>query len=419
VQSLLAQASRELRGRVAGALRVSMRADAPLESTGRGRLSGEALDLEGLTSLPLRVERVDIEADGPAWRVHDLAVDWAGQKATARGVLAWQGAGPVINAEIQSPGIVLDAFLPPKEKRREEPALKSVSRQLASPPLKVTGNVLLRAGYVAFRRMRVQPLQATLELRPEGGALRLEQASVCGIAFPLQANFGAAGIEARVKLTAKNASLEETSRCLGDKNLSITGQFDLAADLGVKSKWDGIVAALEGPLELHAENGEIRKFAMLGNILALKNVRDAMKQDLRLDAEGFRYRDIDVKARFGRGKLAIEDAWLDSNAIGLAAYGTLELDDLTARITALVAPFSRIDRFVRSVPLFGYVIGGTLTSIPVGVNGDIREPLVVPLGPVAVTKQLFGVFERAVKLPFKVVGDLTNEAPEDGSLQKR
>jgi hypothetical protein len=69
----------------------------------------------------------------------------------------------------------------------------------------------------------------------------------------------------------------------------------------------------------------------------------------------------------------------------------------------LVAPFSRLDQLVRKVPLVGYVIGGTFTSVPVGVSGDIRDPLVVPLGPAAVGSEVLGIFERTLKLPAKLV----------------
>ncbi len=65
---------------------------------------------------------------------------------------------------------------------------------------------------------------------------------------------------------------------------------------------------------------------------------------------------------------------------------------------------------VRRVPIFGYVIGGTLTSLPVGVGGDIRNPTVVPLGPRAVTSHLVGVFERTLKLPGKLLELLQKSA---------
>ena len=44
-----------------------------------------------------------------------------------------------------------------------------------------------------------------------------------------------------------------------------------------------------------------------------------------------------------------------------------------------------------------------MVALPVSVNGDIRDPTVVPLGPRAVTDQLLGIFERALKLPGKLV----------------
>jgi hypothetical protein len=72
----------------------------------------------------------------------------------------------------------------------------------------------------------------------------------------------------------------------------------------------------------------------------------------------------------------------------------------------LVAPFSRADQLVRNVPLVGYIIGGTFTSVPVGVSGDIRNPLVVPLGPRAVTSEVLGIFERTLKLPAKLITPL-------------
>jgi hypothetical protein len=83
----------------------------------------------------------------------------------------------------------------------------------------------------------------------------------------------------------------------------------------------------------------------------------------------------------------------------MVANGTIRIADGETQMTVLVAPFGRVDRLVRGIPIVGYVIGGTLTSIPVGVSGDIRSPLVVPLGPRAVTQELLGIFERTIKLP--------------------
>ena len=45
---------------------------------------------------------------------------------------------------------------------------------------------------------------------------------------------------------------------------------------------------------------------------------------------------------------------------------------------------------------------------PVGeTTGDFRNPLVVPLGPAAVTSELAGIFERTLKLPAKILAPIT------------
>ena len=43
-----------------------------------------------------------------------------------------------------------------------------------------------------------------------------------------------------------------------------------------------------------------------------------------------------------------------------------------------------------------------MVALPVAVNGDIRNPAIVPLGPRAITDQLLGIFERTLKLPGKL-----------------
>jgi hypothetical protein len=37
------------------------------------------------------------------------------------------------------------------------------------------------------------------------------------------------------------------------------------------------------------------------------------------------------------------------------------------------------------------------------VSGDIRNPLVVPLGPGAITSELVGIFERTLQLPARLI----------------
>ncbi|MGH8642752.1 MAG: hypothetical protein ACRET6_13650, partial [Burkholderiales bacterium] len=124
----------------------------------------------------------------------------------------------------------------------------------------------------------------------------------------------------------------------------------------------------------------------------------------RMDAKGFPYRSMRIAGRFEDGRFVLEEGAFHSDAVGLAANGWISLVEPQSRLTVLVAPFSRLDELVRGVPILGYVVGGVFTSVPVGVSGDIRDPLVVPLGPAAITSEVLGIFERTLKLPVKLIG---------------
>jgi hypothetical protein len=232
-----------------------------------------------------------------------------------------------------------------------------------------------------------------------------------GIAFPFSLSAAPGGVQAALRLAAKDQELESVARCLSGQQLQITGRFDLAAELSAKGRLADLARAVEGSVKFHARGGEIRKFALVGNILSLTNVKSVLENEVDLGRDAFGYRDIDVQGRFGRERFTVDEASLRSDALGLAATGEIGFDYQSV-LAVLVAPFSRLDRAVRSVPIVGYVIGGTFTSIPVGVSGDIRDPLVVPLGPRAITSELLGIFERTLKLPARLVAPLGAEPAE-------
>jgi len=266
----------------------------------------------------------------------------------------------------------------------------------------------VRAGHVTRQGLRVESLRASLALAQQRADLKVTEASLCGIAFPFSLSATPGGLDADVRISAKDQDLEQAARCLTDRGILITGRVDLEADLRARGKLGEFARAVEGSVRLRARNGEIRKFALIGNILSITNVKGVLDQEVRVDRDGFDYRSIDVKGRVGGGRFTLDEGFLDSDALGLAATGTVGFD-YQSTLSVLVAPFSRVDRTMRGIPIIGYVIGGAFTSVPVSVSGDIRDPLVVPLGPRAVTNELLGIFERTLKLPEKLVAPLEAE----------
>ncbi|HVY07983.1 MAG TPA: AsmA-like C-terminal region-containing protein, partial [Burkholderiales bacterium] len=406
-------------GKVRGDLSVAIDRDRPERTSAKGKLAGQDLHLDILLQLPIVVAHFDIEADGTALRVHELALEWAKQKATLRGRVELRPTGPFVDAEVDSPGIVVDALLPPRdEAAKQETGQQAEPESLIPWPLPVTGSIAVLADFLQYRRYRVEQVRATVGLDSQRAQLKVAQAALCGAALPLSIDAQPGQFDATLRMSVKDQDLGQVAQCLAAQGVPITGRFDLRLDVTTKGRTRELLRALTGPMTLHARNGEIRKFALLGNILALKSVGRLMKKGVNVGGEGFEYRDLQVRGHFDAGRFIVEEGLLDSDALGLAATGYIGLEDYHSRLTILVAPFGSVDRLVRKIPIVGYVLGGALTSVPVGVSGDIRSPLVVPLGPQAVTSNLTGIFERTLKLPARLFRAPAAAAPEDAVPEK-
>ena len=407
-------------GRTTGDLRFTVDRERPQRTVHDGKLSVEALDLEWLLQQPVVIDRIDLEADGSSLRIGEATIKWAGQRATIRGEVKYGAGGPVINAQFDSPGVIVDALLPREDKTAGEkpPAAKARSKQTPDGegeaswlwPLPVTGRIAVRSDFVQSGHLKVAPVAATLVLEERRAHLDLTQAQLCGISLPLTIEAASKGLTASAQVTAQKQPLEQTVQCLSDQRVEITGDFDLKADISTQGEHGELVRNLKGTVRAEMHGGRVMKSSLLGSILSVRNVAASLeKRDPKLKDAGLPYRTLTVAGRFEKGRFILEEGAFRSDEMGLAAAGWISMLDYQCQLTVLFAPLGRIDRLVRNVPIVGYIIGGTFTSVPVGVSGDIRDPRVVPLGPKAITSQLVGIFERTLKLPGKLI-----ESPEGG-----
>lgn len=325
----------------------------------------------------------------------------------------------MIDAAIDSPGIVVDALLPEKKPAPEtnkppaetkkpaadkplakQPAEKPKAKALDIWPLPATGKVVLRTGFVQSGHLKVAPVSATLTLERERAHLELAEGQVCGIALPFTLDATPQGFTAAARLSAKKLPIDQSVKCLSADRVLLTGALDMNAELRTEGKADALLKNLKGTVNADLRNGQVMKFALIGNILSMRNIVALAEQGgPKLAAEGFPFRQLSAKGHFKDGYFMLDEGVFYSNAIGLGANGWISLSDYQSRLTVLVAPLALLTETIRKLPLLGYVIGGTFTSLPVAVSGDIRDPLVVPLGPGAITQDLLGVLGRAISLP--------------------
>lgn len=407
-------------GRMHGDFQLTVDPELKGRSTTHGTLSGTALEVANVFALPIKVERFDLRGNGNSLDVRELNLDWAKQKIILKGGIAQQGDDIVLDLDLQSPGVDFDKIFgaaanPSPENSAPEPTnqpqAKMSQRARALWALPFLGKVTIHADYLKYDHYRVEGVRALASLHADAATIKVTEGALCGINLPLTVDATAETFEASVQLTATKQSLGAIAECLQSEHVSLTGQLDLNATFATHGSIDALADTamknLVGSIDFQAHEGEIRKLALLGNILSVKAVGDLLKGEVKLSDKGFKYRTLTVLAKISDGVVKLEQGSLNSPALGVGSTGTIQVANYDSRLTVLVAPFGRLDSAARKIPLVGYVVGGALTSIPVGVSGDIRNPLVVPLGPSAIGSEVLGIFERTFKLPGKMVEPLS------------
>lgn len=382
-------------GTARGKLRVTVDRARPSRTFAEGRLEVDALDLTWLAGQRAIVEHVALDAGRELLRIAEARLDWEEQRVRLRGEMRRTGKGPVIEAVLHSPGLDLERLLPPAAAAEPAPMLD----ESALWPLPVSGRIDVRSEFVRYRHHRIAPLEGSLTLEPRRAHLTVKEAQMCGFAFPLEVTVDPKETAAAAAITMQKQPLDTVARCLTGDTVEVTGRVDLRADLRTHGKPPQLLRNLTGTAQAEVREGTIKRFGLIGNILSLRNLSSVTQ----MKEEGVPYKRATARGHFQQGQFMLEEGFFDSNTVRLAATGRVDMLGADSRLTVLVAPLTTVDRVVGAIPILGHVLGGTMTGLPVGVNGDIRNPAVVPLGPRAITESLLGIFERALELPGKLV----------------
>ena len=389
-------------GLARGDFRVTVDRARPQNSIGEGKLQIEALDLTWLAGRKVLIERISLSAEGDDMRVVDGRFAVEDQQFELHGEGKRTAQGPVIQARLESPGIVLERLLPP-------PAEKPVATEKSQLwPLPVTGRIEVRAGFVQFQDHRIEPFDGSLALEARRARLEVKEARTCGLSFPMELEAVPEDLAAWLHLSMRDEPLADAIGCLTGGRVAMTGKADLRAELQTRGRRPDLLRNLTGTAQAEVRDGRVKKFALIGNILAFRGI---VSLDDMAKADGFPYRRMIAKGHFAGGQFLLEEGFFDSHAARLAASGHVDLLGANSHLSVLIAPLTTVERIVGVIPLIGDVFGGAMVALPVAVNGDIRDPIIVPLGPRAITNQLLGIFERTLKLPGKLVAPPESAKP--------
>jgi hypothetical protein len=154
----------------------------------------------------------------------------------------------------------------------------------------------------------------------------------------------------------------------------------------------------------------------LAQVLDLINASELLRgKKLGLQRSGFAYGKFEATGRLGNGAILIDEFVLDAEPFDVVAHGTVDWFHDSVDMSVAVAPVQAVNTIVKLLPFLGYVMGGGVYAVPVGVRGKLSDPQVVPLAPTAVAESLLGVLERTLKTPFNLRQALVPQAMQSGN----
>jgi hypothetical protein len=195
--------------------------------------------------------------------------------------------------------------------------------------------------------------------------------------------------------------LQNVLPCLGIEQSFIEGPFALQADLYKESGiWHN------GHVHIQSPQGRILRLKTLAKIFSIVNITDLLDPEtLDLSKKGFPYSQLDIDTHITKNKLILESVVVHGEGLNLFAKGEMNMDDLDADITLLIAPLKSVDTLISKVPIIGEpIVGedGSMVAIPVAVKGPLNDPKIMALHPEAVGDAVLGLVKDTMMLPFNI-----------------
>lgn len=388
-----------------GDLRLHYVIDQPLRSSAQGHLEGGDLLLPWKGRPPLRIDRVSMDGRENRLRVDSAAVRWEDKHLSLKGDMDITPEGILLDMDLSTDGIKWEDIQEAFGEEKKGPYTEKARHPWDLP---VKGIIRCTSDYFSCGPFTWSPVYAELALA--GGCVRVavsDATTLCGVSFPGVLEVSPEGLSLDFKPVTKNHDISSAASCILERHVRMTGRFDLQAEVEGQGKADAAFArSLEGSVNLTARDGRIDQFELLSKILSVLNVTEILRGRIPdLTKEGLAYRSLSIQGDLQDGVLRLKEAVLDGSRIDLVAQGNVNLTDHTVKLEVLAAPLKTVNSAVRKIPFVGTILGSTLVTVPVVVEGNLENPTVTVLSPSvigATFSRLTKVMERTVKMPVTV-----------------
>ena len=394
--------NRTLLGRIEGDFWAEIDTRTPLNSSFAGRLSGQGLRLLRLTADPIELGRFSIDGSGGRFTIAPSEVSLCNSHMVVDGALDRDDGGLAVDLNLDADR--LDAELVRLLQSMGKGSTDGAEKTETAAGIPLKGTVHVKAADVTDGNFTWSQVLADVRVDDKSTRVRVDHADLCGISMAGELAFSPRGVSLQMVPTASDISIQKTAECLLNRLVKTDSTYSLAGEINLPPTREDPLGFISGQLEVSSEGGRIEYASVLMKIFSILNITEVFtggKSDLT--ETGYGYTKAYFKADIGEGKLRLNEILLDGNSLKITGQGSIDLKDRTVDIILLAAPLKTIDRIVNKIPIVGYIMGGSLISVPLGVKGKIGDLSVAPMPPSAVGKGLLGIMERTLKAPFKLV----------------
>lgn len=384
-------------GRLKGDFRAHLAIDQPIRSTIQGRLEADELSFPWQLQKPLEIEHITLRGEGRHLTVGKARLSWGEMALSLSGKGSFSERGLLIDIDLSAGHIDFQQIAESFKKEKSDKGDQDSSK------FQVEGTIRFKANSFQYGRFIWEPFWANITIGPNRVEAKIMEASLCGISTPGVVRVLDQELFFHIYPTIEGRQLKHVVSCLQGQEIRMTGVVDLKGRLFSQGQAQELLQSLKGDLELKAKNGQIYDMVVLSRILDLINITEIYRGKLPdLKKEGLLYNLIMLKGSFHNGKFIIQEATLDGKTLEMVAKGELDFINEEMKLTVLVAPLKTVDRIIKFIPLVRDILAGTLISIPVGVQGSLKDPKVSYLSPTAIGEELVEMMKRTLKLPVKL-----------------
>ncbi len=390
-------------GWIDGHLSAHILIDQPMKSLMQGELKGGDLKLLRFLGFPLDIHTIALSAEQNHITVTSAALSLDKERLDLKGDVLFTEDGLHLDMDLSSENLNGNHI---KKIVQNAGYKKHMGNRAPVSGRPITGVLRLKSNSMVYGQTTWRPFKAQILLDQDSINVNVTHAKIHGISTPgeIAIKKSSGNLALKFKTKAENQPLETVANWLSNGTEKVTGNFDLNGVLAAQCRPDTILTSLTGDFELVARDGSIYKAMVLSNILTFLNTTEILfGKNPGIGKAGFAYKTIKLKATLDQGRLTLKEAIMDGASMELICQGYIDLINKKLDLTVLIAPLKTVDRVIKMTPLVGYVLAGSLVSIPLKVTGDYAHPKISILPVSAVGRGVLGIIERTLKLPFKII----------------